>query len=289
MYGSGALLIREFAVRTGGGWPAIVLLAAAYGFVEEGWIDQSLFNPDYQNLRLLDFGYVPALGTGLPWLLYVIAIHVVWSISTPIALTNGLFPARRHEPYLAWWGIALFGLLYLAANAAIMAYSTNSSHFMATPGELAWTGAVVAMLIVAAWLVSRREAPPPERDAPAPLPLFLLGFAPGALLMGLMYGGRSAFDLSWPMAVALQVLLGAFAVAGLVTLGPRRWSNRQHFALTAGLFAVYFLGGFLTSGALHGPMDLAGHAVIAALCLAALGLGWRGATPATRESGYPDG
>jgi hypothetical protein len=289
MYGSGALLIREFAVRTGGGWPAIVLLAAAYGFVEEGWVDQSLFNPDYQGLRLLDFGYVAALGTGLPWLIYVIAIHVVWSIATPIALTNCLFPARRHEPYLAWWGIALFALLYFAANAAVTAYSTSSSHFMATPGELAWTGAVVAALLVAAWLVSRRKAPPPERDAPAPLPLFLLGFVPGALLTGLMYGGRSALDLSWPMAVALQVLLAAAAVASLVILGRRRWSNRQRFALTAGLFAVYFLSGFLTTAILHSPADLAGHAAIAALCLAALGFGWRGVTATTRESRYRDG
>ena len=93
MYGSGAVLIRETAVRTGGGWPMIVLLAAAYAFVEEGWVDQSLFNPNYQGQRLLDFGYVAALGTGLPWLLYVIAIHVVWSISTPIALTG-----RRSTP-----------------------------------------------------------------------------------------------------------------------------------------------------------------------------------------------
>ena len=98
MYGSGAVLIREAAVRGRGGWPVIALLGAAYGVVEEGWVDQSLFNPDFEGLRLLDFGYVAALGTGIPWLIYVIAIHVVWSIATPIALTNCLFPARRSEP-----------------------------------------------------------------------------------------------------------------------------------------------------------------------------------------------
>jgi hypothetical protein len=275
MYGSGALLIREAAVRTGGGWPMIVLLSAAYGFVEEGWVDQSLFNPDYQNLRLLDFGYVAALGTGLPWLLYVIAIHVVWSIATPIALTNGLFPERRNEPFLAWWGIALFALLYLAANAAVARYTFQTSHFMATPGELAWSGAVIVALVAAAWLVSRREHAPAERDAPAPLPLFLFGFVPGALLTLLMYFGRRAFDLPWPAAVALLVLLGVVAVSALLALERRRWSSRQHFALTAGLLAVYLVGGFLTSATLHGRADLAGHAVIALLCLVALGVAWR--------------
>jgi len=275
MYGSGALLIREFAVRTGGGWPAIVLLAAAYGLVEEGWVDQSLFNPNYQGLRLLDFGYVPALGTGLPWLLYVIAIHVVWSISTPIALTDALFPQRRHEPYLKGWGLALFGLLYLAANAMVTVYSANSSHFMATPGELAWTGIVVAALIAAAWLASRRGRVEADRPAPGAHALFLLGFLPGAALMLLMYAGRSVLHLSWPVAVALEVGLGAVAVSALLVFEPRRWSNVQCLALTAGLFMVYFVGGFLTSRTLHGAADLAGHAAIAVLCLAALGLAWR--------------
>jgi hypothetical protein len=275
MYGSGAVLIREAAVRSGGGWPMIVLLAAAYGFVEEGWVDQSLFNPDYQNLRLLDFGYVAALGTGLPWLLYVIAIHVVWSISTPIALTDGLFPDRRNEPFLRWWGIALFALLYLAANAAVASYTFQSSHFMATPGELMWSAAVIVALVVAAWVVSRRGPAPAERDAPAPSALFVLGFVPGALLTLLMYYGRRALDIPWPAAVAAMLLLGAVAVAALVALQRRRWSNRQHFALTAGLLAVYIASGFLTSATLHGPADLPGHAVIAALCLGALGLAWR--------------
>jgi len=287
MYGSGALLIREAAVRSGGGWPMIVLLAAAYGFVEEGWVDQSLFNPDYQHLRLLDFGYVAALGTGLPWLLYVIAIHVVWSIATPIALTNGLFPERRQEPYLAWWGIALFALLYLAANAAVASYTFQTSHFMATPGELAWSGAVIVALVAAAWLLSRREAAPAERDAPAPLPLFGLGFVPGALLTLLMYFGRRVLDLPWPAAVALMALLGAVAIAALVAFEPRRWTNRQHFALTAGLLAVYLVGGFLTSATLHGRADLPGHAVIAVLCLAALGLAWRRAGPAYQGISLP--
>jgi hypothetical protein len=276
MYGSGAVLIREFAVRSGGGWPAIVLFAAAYGFIEEGWVDQSLFNPNFQGLRLLDYGYIPALGTGLPWLLYVIAIHVVWSIATPIALTNALFPARRREPLLAWWGIALFVLLYLAANAAVANYWITSSRFMATPGELAWSGAIAISLVAAAWLVSRRPPFSAERPAPPPWLLFWLAFIPGAALFALMYV-RRPLAVAWPTAVLVLALLGAAAVAGLLVLQRRTWSERQHLALTSGLFAVYFFGGFATSASLHGPTDLPGHAAIALPCLAVLGLAWRGA------------
>ena len=275
MYGSGALLIREAAVRTGGGWPMIVLLGAAYGFIEEGWVDQSLFNPDYQNLRLLDFGYVAALGTGLPWLIYVIAIHIVWSISTPIALANGLFPARRREPWLRWWAIALFALLYLAANAAVASYSYTSSHFMATPGELGWTAAVVVALVIAALLVSRRRTAPPDRDAPPPPMLFLVGFLPGIALVLLMFFGRSALHVSWQSAVAGLVLLAAGAAVAFVAFENRRWSDRQHFALSAGLLAVYVVGGFLTSGTLHDRADLPGHIAIVAACLLVLIVAWR--------------
>jgi hypothetical protein len=37
LYGGGAVLIREVVRHRGGGWPAIVVLAAAYGVVEGDW------------------------------------------------------------------------------------------------------------------------------------------------------------------------------------------------------------------------------------------------------------
>jgi hypothetical protein len=41
------VLIREITRRTGRGWPTILLLGAAFGLVQAGLIDQSLFNPGY--------------------------------------------------------------------------------------------------------------------------------------------------------------------------------------------------------------------------------------------------
>src|SRR3954470_3691604 len=66
MYGSAAILIREWARRTGRGWTSIFLVATAYGLFEEGFVTQSLFNPNYLHLRLLDYGWLPSLGTALP-------------------------------------------------------------------------------------------------------------------------------------------------------------------------------------------------------------------------------
>jgi hypothetical protein len=47
LYGTVAVLIREITRRTGRGWPTILLLGAAFGLVQAGLIDQSLFNPGY--------------------------------------------------------------------------------------------------------------------------------------------------------------------------------------------------------------------------------------------------
>lgn len=45
LYGAGALLIRELVRHSGRGWTSILLLGAAYGLIEEGFVSQSLFNP----------------------------------------------------------------------------------------------------------------------------------------------------------------------------------------------------------------------------------------------------
>jgi hypothetical protein len=45
LYGGGAVLIRELSRRTGRGWPTILVLGLAYGLIEAGLIDQTLFNP----------------------------------------------------------------------------------------------------------------------------------------------------------------------------------------------------------------------------------------------------
>jgi hypothetical protein len=87
-YGSAAVVIRDLARRTGRGWPTMLLLALAFGVVEEGLLTQSLFNPDYLGLHKLSFGYLPALGIGLPWTIFVLTLHVVWSIATPIAVPS---------------------------------------------------------------------------------------------------------------------------------------------------------------------------------------------------------
>ncbi|MDN5763707.1 MAG: hypothetical protein L0H41_15500 [Microlunatus sp.] len=165
-YGSGAVLIREIARRMGRGWPTILLLALAFGLIEEGVLDQTLFNPHYLGLDLLAYGYVPALGIGLPWTIFVLSLHVIFSIGAPIAVTEGLFPdplrgrsvvsPQRQAPWLGRAGLVVVGLGYLLGAAAIFAITASTSHFLASPAQLATSLVLTAVLIGVALRLPRR-------------------------------------------------------------------------------------------------------------------------------------
>src|SRR3954464_7326479 len=146
LYGCGAILVRELARRAGRGWPTIVLLALAFGGVEEGLLTQSLFNPGYLGAHLLDFGYLPALGISPPWTVFVLALHTVWSISSPIAVVEGRWGVR---PWLGRVGLAVVGVLYVLGAAATLAITMLFlSHSSAAPLPQPLAAAVVAVVLV---------------------------------------------------------------------------------------------------------------------------------------------
>src|SRR4051812_8239956 len=160
-YGGGAILIREILRRSGRGWPSFLLLALAYGLIEEGIADQSLFNPDFLHLRLLDYGWVPALGTSPPWAFYVLGIHIVWSLAVPIGLTESLFAGRRAQPWLGRIGLAMVALLYLAGFVLVLKYSLGASAFRASPLQLGASGLIAITAVAASFLLFPRAA---QRD-----------------------------------------------------------------------------------------------------------------------------
>ncbi|HEU4330104.1 MAG TPA: hypothetical protein VFR40_03245, partial [Lapillicoccus sp.] len=82
----------------------------AFGVAEEGLLTQSLFDPDYLGLHKLAFGYLPTLGIGLPWTIFVLALHTIWSISAPIAIAEAAFPGRA--PWLGPRRVAGLAALY---------------------------------------------------------------------------------------------------------------------------------------------------------------------------------
>ena len=127
LYGGGAVLIRESVRRAGRGWPSIVLLALAYGIFEEGLVTQSLFDPNYVGADLLRVTFVPALGIGVWWTLFVLTLHTVWSISVPIALVEALTPRRRTTPWLGPVGLIVTALLFVLDPSSPFSARTRKS------------------------------------------------------------------------------------------------------------------------------------------------------------------
>ncbi|WP_433293438.1 hypothetical protein ACQP2F_30625 [Actinoplanes sp. CA-030573] len=142
-YGGAAVLVREIARRTGRGWPTMLLLALAYGVIEEGLETQSLFNPHYLGLDLLAPAFVPALGISVSWTLFVLAIHTIWSISTPIALVEE-WTTRRTTPWLRLPGLIAAAVLI---TVAFLVPATRAADASGKAAPAAWVVGIVALTV----------------------------------------------------------------------------------------------------------------------------------------------
>ncbi|WP_433362037.1 hypothetical protein ACQPZX_29630 [Actinoplanes sp. CA-142083] len=242
-YGGAAVLVREVTRRAGRGWVTMILLALAYGVLEEGLETQSLFNPDYLHAHLLDHGFVPALGISIPWTLFVLTLHTVWSISVPIALVEE-WTDRRTEPWLRVPGLVVVAVLAVAGAVFTFGVSYADGHFMASPAQLITTVVVVAGLIAAAFLVPRDSeagAGVQSDGAVAPAPWIVLVTALGAGAV-LAVGDKLAPALGVPLLI---VALAGTAVAIYRWSGRDGWDGRHRLAAAGGALLTYVWHSFL--------------------------------------------
>ncbi|MET0448691.1 MAG: hypothetical protein ABW004_09800, partial [Aeromicrobium sp.] len=151
MYGGAALLIRETARRAGRGWPTIVLLAAAFGVLQAGLVDQSLFNPAYDRYDFQHPVHVDGIDVSLYYLLAFVAGHVVASIVAPIAVAE-CWTRRPHARWLTRRTTWLVAALYVLATAVNhLGVKDEVGHgFQASPVQMTAAVGVVAVLLAAA-------------------------------------------------------------------------------------------------------------------------------------------
>jgi hypothetical protein len=234
--GCWAVLARELVVRRGGGWPGLVFLALAIGVIEEGLLDQSLFNPHFAGSpQWLAYGFVPALGTSPIVVVFMVVLDAVWSVLVPVALTETLFPHRRAKPWLGRTGLLLVGVAFLLAAAATWAINYRIAGFLASPGQLAAT-AVIAIALVALGTRPSAEPSPSERLAPSAFTVGVTAFL-----------ASSAFQVlklltdppAWVVLMGMLALLAGSLV--LFARWARRpgWGERHRFALPAGAVVTY--------------------------------------------------
>ena len=274
-YGGGALLIREVVRRAGRGWASILVLALAYAILEEAFLTQTLFNPDYLglNLHLLQPAYIPALGIGAWWTVFVLTLHTVWSISVSIGLVEALVPDRATMPWLGRTGLTVVAILFILAAAAMARFSIHQdrNHFVASVPQFGISG-VVFLLVLAAGL--RLPRPSGTRDPQAAPRPWIVGTT--ALIFSsafLLVPNRLGW---WAVAIYLVLDLTMIVIVG-------RWSRHQtwgathRLALAAGAALSYAWHAFLQNPVVGGSKEIAfiSHVVFAGCLLVLLAIAAR--------------
>lgn len=252
-YGGGALLIRETVRRAGRGWPTIVLLAAVYGIVEEAFTTQSLFNPNYLrlNLHLLQPAYIPVLGIGAWWTIFVLTLHTAWSISTSIALVEAAVPDRASSPWLGRIGVAITGGLFVFGVVVTTRFQLRQDPFLASHAQLLSSALVCAVLVALAFLLPSRSNPSFDGVAPPdPWLLGLLALAAGSAIL--------LTPKSWNWGAAVLILAVDLCMIGLVVFWSRRigWNMRHKLALAAGAALAYGWHAFIETPVIAGSIAL---------------------------------
>ncbi|SHN26548.1 hypothetical protein [Cryptosporangium aurantiacum] len=287
LYGGGALLVREAARRTRRGWPTVFLLGLAYAVFEEGLVTHTLFNPSYFGYPLLSWARLPVVEMGAWWTIFVLTLHVVWSISASIALAEALVPHRAAEPWLSNRGIVVIGIVFVLGAATNWLATYDLEQFVPAAEQLTGTAVTVVLLVVAAFRVAgRRHSPigwrsPIGRAAPSPGWVATTAFVMTSVFIVL------GWFPGWP---TVAVYLGLYLIGWLLLRRWTRrpgWSGRHVLALTGGALATYAWYAFpsrpLVGAA--GPVDTAGNVLFA---LGLVGLLWHARRATSMSAPAPE-
>ncbi|MGA2651852.1 MAG: hypothetical protein ABSA58_01685 [Acetobacteraceae bacterium] len=234
-YGGAAVLIRETARRTGRGWPTMLMLGTAFALIGEGLVSQSLFNPDYMNKHwhLLAPAYIPALGIGGWWTLFMFNLHTFWSMGVSIALVEALFPAEAETPWLGRVGDSVVALVYVIGSAANFAIGFKQNQFVASHAQLLSAAVLSVLLIVCAFLIPARGSRMAGGRVPSP---WITGAVAFVLGTGAMH---TQPKWGWA-AVGAMLAIDAFFLALVAWVSQQAgWSALHTLSLAAGGALVY--------------------------------------------------
>jgi|SRR5579859_150195 len=272
-YGGAALLIRETARRAGRGWPTMLLLGAAYTLIAEGLATQSLFNHDYMrmHMHLLDHAYIPALGIGAWWTLFMFNLHTFWSMGVSIALVEALFPSDDEVPWLGWIGDSVVVIVFVLGTAANFSMNLTRNQFIAAHAQLVSVAALSVLLIVAAFLLPARRLPKADdRAVPGP---WITGAMTFVLGLGVMY---TPPRWGWATVGTLLVIDVFFLAAVTFFSRQAQWSALHTLSLAAGGAAAYGVHAFTQKPLLGGLVAMrVSNAVLFAVAVWSIWLGVR--------------
>jgi hypothetical protein len=297
LYGSGAILIRELALRWRKGWPSIVMLGAAYGIVEEGLMVKSFFDPQWVDIGPLGV-YGRWVGVNWVWSLGLTIFHTVWSIAIPILLVTLMFPRRAKEP---WIGRRMFRALAVLLVADVVLGFTALTPYR--PPAIPYLMAILAVIVLHA--VARRMPAAFRKshplDAAVDKSRSLAFFAAG------LAGAVAFFILLWAVPNTKVGPLGDMALMLLLVVtvwlilrrgsSASRWDARYQLAVASGALAFLILLAPLLELDPARAVEMRGMALVGlAMAVFLAWLGWRtrrferdGVLPAALSNANPEG
>ncbi|MGD8604903.1 MAG: hypothetical protein PVF49_10080 [Anaerolineales bacterium] len=268
LYGSGALLAREFSLRWNKRWPTIVMLGLAYAIIEEGLMVKSFFDPAWMDLGDMA-NYGRWLGVNWPWTVELMIYHALVSIAIPIQLVELIYPEKRDQRWLTRRGMRAVAIL-LALDVAFGFLFLTTYHPPAGPYLL-------AVLVTAALFLWARalpaEWPPLTRVDPFSYRrIILTGLA---FTMGVFIGAAIFPGAGWSpiLSILFMVLVSWFGYRLIRRAsGYGAWDDLGRLALIRGALLPLNILGALREFAPDQPDNPAGMTLVGVLTL--LGLWW---------------
>jgi hypothetical protein len=277
LYGTGCVLIRETAVRLKLRWSRILILCLVYGIFEEAFYTQSLFDPDYLGLRLLDYGYINSLGIGSWWTIFVLGLHVIWSTAVPVALIESLSPKTRNTPFLGTIGYIITAILFLLVCFWPI-FSRKENEFMASNMQFAFSIIVVILLIVFALLTGRTKKTiiADNRKVPRPVIVGTVSFFLSSSFMAMTFLMKL---IPATLNVAGMIL---FFVIGCILFrnwsARSDWSAKHSLSITGGLLLTYAWYGFKqvpSIGDITPLIDAIGNIIFSSVAILLFYIAWK--------------
>jgi hypothetical protein len=232
MYGGGALLIREVALRWGKGWGAVLLLGGAYAVGEEGFAAKTMIDPTGSNIGNQLYSHF----AGINWvpLAGLTVFHAVFSITATLIIVELVFPEIKGRPLVGRKGVTA---AFLAYALTVILVQPSDPYVISVPVGLfllIYGGAFVfaAYRSPKGFLQAKGERP----DRSERRFLFLgLGFMSGFFLIDFFV----PLLLPWPATVVLFVPLVALTAKYLVNHAGKSGNDIVKVDFVLGMVMVF--------------------------------------------------
>ena len=213
LYGGGALLIREAAIRWGKRWGTILLLGGAYAVAEEGFGAKTMIDPTGSNIGNQLYTHF----AGVNWvpLAALTLFHAAFSIMVPLLLVELMFPETKGKRLVGNTGLAISMVIFTVTVALI----SRADPFMPSIPVILFLSVYAGAFIIAGFFVrSSFLQAKNERPDRSERKFVLLGIG---FMSGFFLDFTIGHLLPWPLQALLFLPLAILTARYLVAHAGR--------------------------------------------------------------------